>query len=218
MDKRTIFELRDYISNKIIYFCEYYKNENILETSFSNWNVRDVIGHINSWIKFSMNNLEAIKLNQPLENGGRVNVEMFNKNNYEKYKNKTLENVINESKMILEKYGNIFNSFNEEEIFSNVSPVGSSPQLWKGMAMDLCIHPLTHIMKHYLMKRDYNEFIKEIESSKKYFLEYSGNDMKVYFLWDLFEDKEEKKRRYKELKEIGKGNKFIEEIIKINME
>ncbi|MDR1029945.1 MAG: hypothetical protein LBL76_03625 [Treponema sp.] len=58
MDKRTIFELGDYISNKITYFYEYYKNENILETSFSNWNVRDVIGHINSWVKFSEDKLE----------------------------------------------------------------------------------------------------------------------------------------------------------------
>ncbi|MDR1317307.1 MAG: hypothetical protein LBK13_10580, partial [Spirochaetales bacterium] len=67
MDKRTIFELGDYISNKIIYFCEYYKNENMLETGFSNWNARDVIGHINGWIKFSEGILEAIKSKRSLE-------------------------------------------------------------------------------------------------------------------------------------------------------
>jgi hypothetical protein len=69
------------------------------------------------------------------------------------------------------------------------------------------------------MKRgDNNEFIKETENSKKYFMEYSGNNIKEYYFGDLFENKEEKEKRFKELKEIGKDNKFIEEIIKINME
>jgi hypothetical protein len=44
MDKKTISELRDYVLSRIIYFYEYYKNENISETSFSDWNVRDVMG------------------------------------------------------------------------------------------------------------------------------------------------------------------------------
>jgi hypothetical protein len=34
MDKKTISELKDYIFNKLTYIYEFYKNENILETSF----------------------------------------------------------------------------------------------------------------------------------------------------------------------------------------
>jgi hypothetical protein len=49
-------------------------------------------------------------------------------------------------------------------------------------------------------------------------MEYSGNNIKEYYLGDLFENKEEKEKRFKELKKIGKDNKFIEEIIKINTE
>jgi hypothetical protein len=49
-------------------------------------------------------------------------------------------------------------------------------------------------------------------------MEYSGNNIKEYYFGDLFEDKEEKGKRFKELKEIGKGNKLIEEIIEINTE
>jgi hypothetical protein len=218
MDKRTIFELGDYIFNELTYFYEYYKNENIFETSFSNWNVRDVIGHINSWIKFSEDKLESIKLKRSFEDVSHVDIEKFNKTNYEKYKNETLENVVNESRIILGKYKNILNLFDEEELPSNKFPTGFAFALWKYMAMDLCIHPLMHIMYQYIKRRDYNEFVKEIESSKKYFEEYSENNIKEYYFGDLFDDNEEKEKQFKELKEIEKDNKLIEEIIKINME
>jgi hypothetical protein len=118
----------------------------------------------------------------------------------------------------LEKYKDVLGLFNEEELLSNKFPTGFSWALWKYMAMDLCIHPLMHIMYQYIKRGDYNEFIKETENSKKYFMEYSGNNIKEYYFGDLFENKEEKGKRFKELKEIGKDNKFIEEIIKINTE
>jgi hypothetical protein len=218
MDKKTIFELRDYISNKIIYFCEYYKNENILETSFSNWNVRDIIGHINSWIKFSEAKLESMKTNAAFEEISHADIEKFNKMNYEKYKNKTLDDVVNESKTILERYKNVLDLFTEEELLSDKFPTGFSWALWKYMAMDLSIHPLMHIMYQYIKRGDYSEFIKEVENSKKYFMEYSGNNLKEYYFADLFANKEEKEKRFKELKSIVKNNKLIEDIIKMNME
>jgi hypothetical protein len=218
MDKRTIFELRDYISNKIIYFCEYYKNENILETSFSNWNVRDIIGHINSWIKFSEDKLESMKTNAAFEDVSHIDIEKINKTNYEKYKSKTLNDVVNESKTILERYKNVLDLFSEEELLSDKFPTGFSWALWKYMAMDLSIHPLMHIMYQYIKRVDYNEFIKEVENSKKYFMEYSGNNIKEYYFADLFTNKEEREKRFKELKGIVKNNKLIEEIIKIHLE
>ena len=61
MNKQNIFEMVDYINSAIICFCEFYKNENISETSYSTWNARDVIGHINCWIENSGNKLENIK-------------------------------------------------------------------------------------------------------------------------------------------------------------
>ncbi|MDR1315429.1 MAG: hypothetical protein LBK13_01040, partial [Spirochaetales bacterium] len=190
-----------------------------LETGFSNWNARDVIGHINGWIKFSEGILEAIKSKRSLEDVSHVDIEQFNKTNYEKYKNETLENVVNESKIILEKYKTALDSFNEEELSSNKFLTGFSWAPWKYMAMDLCIHPLVHIMYHYIKRGDYNEFIKEAENSRTYFMEYSGNTLlKEYYFGDLFNNKEEKEKRFRELKETGENNKFIEEIIKINME
>jgi hypothetical protein len=218
MDKKAILELRNYILNKIYDFSEYYKNENIYITSFSDWNARDVIGHINRWIKFSEDKFESIKLNKSFEDVNHADIEKFNKINYENNKNKSLETIVNESKMILEKYENILELFDEEELSGNKFPTGFSFELWKYMAMDLGIHPLMHILYHNIKRMDYHEFIKEIERSRKYFIEYSGNDIKEYDFTGLFENREGKEEGFKELKEIGKGNKLIEEIIELNIE
>jgi hypothetical protein len=114
MNKNAIFELGNYTYNKIMEFGKYYKNENLLETSFSNWNAKDVIGHINSWIKFSEDKLESIKTKRPFEDVSHVDIETFNKKNYEDNKTKSLENVLDETKILLEKYRNILYLFNEE--------------------------------------------------------------------------------------------------------
>jgi hypothetical protein len=217
MDKNTILELRDYILERIVYFGNYYKNENIRETSYENWNVRDVIGHINSWIKFFADKLETIKSKKSFDDVGHVEIEIFNEMNYQKYRNETLENTINESKCILDKYKNILDLYNENELLSNEFPTGFSFSLWKYMAMDLCIHPLMHILFYYIKRMDYNEFIEEIGNSKKYFMEYSGNNIMEYNFNGYFENKEENIKRFMELRKINKNNEFIEEIIKINI-
>jgi hypothetical protein len=219
MDKNTVLELSNYTYNKLMDFSKYYRNENLLETSFSNWNVRDVIGHINSWIKFSEDKLESIKTERSFEAVSHVDIEKFNKNNYKKNKARSLENILNETKIIFENYKNILNLFNEEELLSKEFPTGFSFELWKYMVMDVYIHPIMHILYHYLKREDYNEFIKEIESSKKTFMEYSNN-IKEYYFGDLFENKGEKEKRFNKLENIIKNekNKFIEEIIRINME
>jgi hypothetical protein len=146
--------------------------------------------------------------------------EQNNQNTYEKNKNETLENVINESKMILERYKSILDLYSEEELLSDKFPIGFTGELWKYMAMDLGIHPLTHIMYQYIKREDYDEFIKEVGCTKKYFMEYSNNDIKVYYFGDLFENIPEKEKKLNELKYIikNKGNELVEEIIKINME
>jgi hypothetical protein len=220
MNKNAIFELGNYTYNKIMEFGKYYKNDNLLETSFSNWNAKDVIGHINSWIKFSEDKLESIKTKHSFEDVSHVDIEKFNKRTYEKNKTKSLENTLNETKIILEKYRNILNLFNEEELLSKEFPTGFSFELWKYMAMDVYIHPMMHILYHYLKRKDYDEFIKKIENTKKAFMEYSTNNIKEYYFGDLFENEEEKGKIFNGLKRIinNKGNDFIEEIIEINME
>lgn len=217
MNKDTILKLSKYTLNKLIEFSEYYKNENLLETSFFDWNVRDVIGHINSWLNYSENKLESIKVEYSFED--HVDVEKFNKENYEKNKNLSLETVINETKIMVEKYKGILELFDEEELLSREFKTGFSFELWKYMALDAYTHPIIHILYHYIKRKNYTKFIELIKENRKYFMEYSDNDIKIYYFGNLFVDKNEKEKRFKELEEMLNNNadELIKKIIEINM-
>ena len=218
MDKNNILELKEYLLNKIVHLCEYYRNENIFDSSFSDWNVRDVIGHINGWIKYSEDIVEKTKFKEPLKVFTYNETEINNKRFYENNKDKTLKSILGEFKIILEKYNNVLDLFNKDELLKCNFSTGTSCEMWEYMTWDLGIHPIRHILYHYLKNNDFNEFINEIENSKTYFLEYSENKLDEYNFNEFFENKMEKYERFKKLKENNINNKFIEKIIKINME
>jgi len=217
MNKNSILELMNYISKKIDYFYDYYKEENIEETSYSSWNTRDVIGHINGWLKYSEDLVEKIKLNKSIENINYNEIEAVNKEIYEKYKNKSLENTLDEFKMLLEKYNDVLDLYDNEDLKGNTFPTGFSFEMWKYMVLDLGTHPIMHLLYHYLKNNDFNEFIKEVEDSKQYFFEYSGNKYSEYNFNNFCENKKEKNELFKKLKEYSKNNEIIDEIIKINI-
>jgi len=218
MDKNNILELKEYLLNKIVHLCEYYRNENIFDSSLSDWNVRDVIGHINGWIKYSEDIVEKTKFKEPLKVFTYNETEINNKRFYENNKDKTLKSILGEFKIILEKYNNVLDLFNKDELLKCNFSTGTSCEMWEYMTWDLGIHPIRHILYHYLKNNDFNEFINEIENSKTYFLEYSENKLDEYNFNEFFENKMEKYERFKKLKENNINNKFIEKIIKINME
>jgi hypothetical protein len=218
MNKNTILELSIYTEKKIIDFSEYYNNENVSETSFSDWNVRDVIGHINSWILFSKEKMEFMESRRSLNADFNVDIVDFNKKNYEENKNKPLKSILHETKIIFIEYRQTVFTFGEQELWGEKFPTDLEFKLfWELIGKDTFIHPIMHILYQYLKRKDYNEFIKEIESSKEYFMEYSRNSIDVYFFADLFDDTVKKEKRFEELKEFGNGNEMIEKIIKRNM-
>jgi hypothetical protein len=93
-----------------------------------------------------------------------------------------------------------------------------SSELWEYIVMNVFIHPLLHILHHFLKRKDYDEFIKEIRISKKYFMEYSKNNVNIYFFGNLFENKDEMNERFIELRDLIKNkDNEIEEIIRINI-
>jgi hypothetical protein len=126
-----------------------------------------------------------------------------------------------------EKYKNenIIDLYSEDELLSKEFPIEiiddvySSPEfscaLWEYMALDLFIHPINHILYQYIKKNNYNDFINEIEKSRVY----SNDNVEIYNLNNLFESKEIKVKHFTALLNIIKSedNKFVEEIIRINM-
>jgi len=225
MNKEYILKLEQYTINRIVEFGEKYKNENINETSYINWNARDVIGHINCWVEYSKNKLVSIKTNKFFKDIEHNDIDNFNKANYEKSKSRTLDENINEAKILFKNYENVINLYSEDELLSKEFPaeiidkIYSSSEfscaLWEYMALDLFIHPINHILYQYIKRNNYNEFINEIENSK----DYSNNNVEIYNLDNLFENKEIKEKHFTALLNIikNKDNKFLNEIIRINM-
>ena len=215
MDKIFVSKLGQYTLSRIIEFSKYYGNDNIYKTSYENWNVKDVIGHINSWVKFSADKLESIKAKKIFKDIEYNEIDELNKINYEINKTKILEEIINESKMLFNNYENIINLYTDDELLSKEFPTGFSCALWEYMVLDLFIHPINHILYQYIKNKDFNEFIDEVEESRIY----SNNNVSIYNFKELFEKEEEKEKLLNELFEKikNKGNSFIEEIIRINI-
>jgi uncharacterized protein YaaR (DUF327 family) len=207
VNKEFISELGRYTLGEIIKFSKYYENDNMLETSYSNWNVRDVIAHINSWVKFSGDKLESIKTKQAFKDVYHNGIEQLNRKNYEKNKAKSLDDTVNEARIIFNNYKNVLDLYDENELLSKEFPTGFSCALWEYMALDLYIHPVNHLLYQYLKRKDYNEFINEVENSKKY----SNNNAEIFNFSDLFEQKAEREIRLNELLDIIKnsGNDLI---------
>lgn len=212
MDKGYISELSRFTLGKIIDFSEFYRKDNVFETNFSDWNVRDVIGHINDWVSFSGKKLKSIKTNQSFEDIGFNDIGVFIKKNYDKNLTVSLDDIVEELKTTFEYYQNILDLYSVDELFGNEFPKVFSFILWE---FHLFIHPIMHILYQYMKRKDYNVLLELIEESKKY----SNSDVGKYFFKPFFKNTEERENFFKELLENikNKHNKFVEEIIKANM-
>ena len=217
MNKQTLLEMNEYILGKIVAFGEFYRMEDIHESSFSNWNARDVIGHINTWVDFMNKKIESFKRNNLFKDIEKFEVAEYNKESFIKNKNKDIKNIIQESKKIYGNFKYSLELFTEDELFSKKFETGFNVVLWRYISMDLITHPINHILYQYLKRKDYREFIFEAEEVYKYRAEYSDDNDTIYYFHDLFENEEEKKKVFIKISEQFNKNKIIEEIIKINI-
>ncbi|MHB9295271.1 hypothetical protein PilKf_01013 [Pillotina sp. SPG140] len=216
MNKQTLLEMNKHILHKIEDLAIFYKMEDINESSFSDWNARDVIGHLNTWVDFLNNKLKSFKKENQFKDLEQDEIEKYNNENYEKNKNKILNDVLNEARIIFGNFKNSLELFTEDELFSKDYRTGFDVELWRYMSMDLITHPINHILYQYLKRRNYEKFILESEDVKKYCGRYSDENDTIYYFKDLFKNEEEKKIILKDISEKYKDNKLIEEIIKIN--
>ena len=180
MNNRDILEMANYIHMAIVNFCEFYGNDNMLETNYLNWNARDVIAHINGWIAYSGNKLENIKQGNHWYE--EINPEIIEKNDrifYEKNKGVLLEKIKNETKIVFENYVKVINLYTEDELLSKEFPIGIPLKLWEYMVYDVFLHPLQHLLCHHKKQENIEEFFKLLEESKRY----STNQLqKILFL------------------------------------
>ncbi|MDR0556537.1 MAG: ClbS/DfsB family four-helix bundle protein [Treponema sp.] len=213
MNKQALYETNKYILDKIIDFGGFYKTENTDISSFSDWNARDVIGHINAWVDFFNKKLRSFKNDASFRGLGENGIEEYNKESYEKNRNKKLDDVINESRMLFGEYKNTLELFSEDELFSKKFPTGFDVELWRYASKDLVTHPINHLLYQYLKRRDYERFLSEAGGMHKYCVEYSDGNESMYYFQDLFESEEKKEAALMEILERYKGNDLIKEII-----
>lgn len=216
MDKSALLEMNRYILGKIVSFGNFYKLEDTNESSFSNWNARDVIAHLNTWFDFLNQKLESFKRDNSFEDLKKSEIEQYNIKNYEKNKKKDILEVMDESKKILGCFKNSLELFTEDELMSKEFPTGFDVVLWRYVSMDLITHPVNHILYQYLKKRNYREFIFEAKEFYKYCNDHSDDYDTIYYFKDLFESKEQEERSLMELSKEYNHEEIIKEILDIN--
>ena len=188
---------------------------NTLKSSYSDWTSKDVLAHINEWIKYSANKLYCIKSNKVLAELGDYHE--FNKLTYERTNSIKSNDIIMEISKSISQYKKIVQMYNDKDLLSKDFPTGFSFELWRYMIMDGSIHPNLHLMFHYLKNGQYKELIEIIDNTKIVFLHFSGNDMNVYDFSDFVEEKSAFFIRLRELKIFSQNDSFISQIVNLNI-
>jgi hypothetical protein len=212
MEKKEIIQLCDSSHNFIGTFYNKFSEENI-NSNFSDWNAKDVIGHILFWVDHCGEKLYKIKKGLPCTQYSDPYKE--NENTYIKNKNM-------QQKILFEKYNNaIFNCknavdlFTENELLDKTFPTGFNFELWRYMVMDIYVHPTMHLLHYYIKTKHYDDFINIIKYSYNIFMEYSDNDINVFDFSGYYENKNKQKEQFSKLK--NDGNEIIKQIMEINI-
>jgi hypothetical protein len=213
----TVSEIKneiDIMHENVISFIVKNRNENVSNSSYDDWNYKDIIAHITEWIKFSADKLKSIKKNLAF-----TDIEDFNKVNQEWFindKDKDIEKVKFAFEDAISQYKEILKLYSLEDLNRKDYPIGFEFELWRYMIMDGSIHPHKHLMYHYLKTRDFESFIRLIEQTESIFTLYSKNNINVY----SFEEYEDVSGKVaKNIREIDKrysNNEIVKKVVEAN--
>jgi hypothetical protein len=215
MDKNKIIALSDYTFAAITEFYKTHKGENI-PSSFSNWNAKDVIGHILFWVDFSRRKLDCIKNCKPFDDIS--DLDKTNKEAYEKSKNVPVTTLFQKAGDVFSGYKEVMKLYTDDELLKKTFPSGFPFELWRYMALDVYIHPIMHLLHYYLKTEDYTALTSEVNNCINNFLEYANNDISIFNFNEFYENSIERISQFEKLKEKIKNNEIIESIIKVNIQ
>ena len=120
--KEIITEINK-IEIDIVDFISSYRSERLV-SNYNDWNYKDVIAHLFEWIMFSKNKLNAIVHNQDFQEIS--NIDIFNKQNYIKNKNKHITELQKKLIFELNEYKNIVLLYTEADLQRKDLPTGFS--------------------------------------------------------------------------------------------
>ena len=214
MEKQKVITLCNDTQNFVEKFYTYYVEEKI-ESTFTDWNARDVLGHILFWIDHCGNKIYHIKKGLQFE---MVDAYKANNENYEKNKTVNIEKIFDNINNVIFNCINVIDIYTENELLDKTLPTGFNFEMWRYIVMDMYIHPIKHLLHYYLKTENHSEFIHTITISFDNFMKFSNENMNVYDFNEFFEDYNIKEVQFAKLKNFNKNNEIIEKIIERNIE
>lgn len=194
-------------------FISSYKSEQLV-SNYDDWNYKDVIAHLLEWIMFSKNKLNAIVHNQDFQEIS--NIDIFNKQNYIKNKNKHITELQKKLIFELNEYKNIVLLYTEADLQRKDLPTGFSFELWRYMIMDTIIHPVMHLLYYLIKTKNYKLFFKLRKKYNEIFYCYAKGNIEVYSFYEYIEDSKKFIENIKELGEQYKNDDMIHAVLKAN--
>jgi hypothetical protein len=213
MEKQKLILLCNHTHDWVGNFYKYYSKENI-DSTLSNWNAKDVLGHILFWMNHCGNKIYHIKKGLPFE---MVDAYKENDKNYLKNKIIKIDKIFEDINNVIFNCINVIDMYTEKELLDKTLSTGYSFEMWRYIAMDMHIHPIKHLLHYYLKLENHNEFDNIITHSLNDFMEYSNNDINVYNFQEFYDDCNEREKQFIKLKSTNKNNGIIKEIIEINI-
>jgi hypothetical protein len=219
--KEKIIRLIDFSGGRLIELYKKFKDESARESTYEEWNVRDILGHINFWWDYSL-----LKLNSMIKKELFDEIKNFEKKNREIYndvKNIPIETIVDNLKNIylpvVWGHRGLICRLTKKQLQSKDYPTGFPFELWRYVVREFFIHPYMHICYYYLRKGLCNSFTEIVTSAESSFLEYSNGDMSVFSFENYYTDGLIKNNDFKRLKEYNKNidNSVLEKIIGINL-
>ena len=194
-------------------FISSYKSEQLV-SNYNDWNYKDVIAHLLEWIMFSKNKLNAIVYNQDFQEIS--NIDIFNKQNYIKNKNKHITELQKKLIFELNEYKNIVLLYTEADLQRKDFPSGFSFELWRYMIMDTIIHPVMHLLYYLIKTKNYKLFFKLCKKYNEIFYYYAQGNIEVYSFYEYIEDSKKFIENIKELGEQYKNDDMIHAVLEAN--
>jgi hypothetical protein len=196
-------------------FIKIFSTERKYPTSFEDWDSKDVIFHINSWIGFAEKKLRDIQSDLEPDNISDING--FNVANYNRTMNNSMEMARKSMEITIDEFLNVVSAFSETELFSKSFPTGFSFELWRYIVMDGYIHPNMHLMQYYIESGYYQKFIDLVLKSKDNYLWFAGDDIGVFFFGEFFNNDKERKECFERFQKSNiEMDDFMKRIIQIN--
>ncbi len=216
MDSERILSLIKETEDNIADFIKTFSTEHKNASSFEDWDSKDVVFHINSWMGFAAKKLKDIK--SGVEPDTVSDIDSFNITNYNQTVKSNLDAAQKSMAATIQELLNIVSAFTERELLSTSFPTGFPFELWRYIVMDGYIHPNKHLMQYYIESGYYEKFVGLVLKCKNNYLWYAGDDRGVFFFDEFFNNEKERKECFKKFKNSSIGrDDFISEIIQINI-